>query len=639
MNELPLIFTFLFNKSISAGWFILAVVFIRLCFKDLPKKTICVLWGLVLLRLIVPFLPQSSLSLIPSQETISMRTIQYAPQPTIDSGIEIIDETVNPVFSQTFAPEPVASVNPLYVYVSIASIVWITVMVGMLGYALFKVFHLRRKLQESLVYGEHVRISDSVTSPFILGIFRPVIYLPSTIGYENMSTVLAHEEVHIKRKDHWVKPLAYLVLCVYWFHPLIWVFWYLFGKDIEMACDESVIKNKDMQERKKYAETLLVFGTQKNRSITCPLAFSEDNVKQRVKNVLQYKGSTRLISGLSIVVCTMAVLLFMTDKSRSLPIQADGMRSLTITDVESDKGSTLTSAQTQELNAYLRHLNVKKTTVEGTEKWVIHWENNSGERKELQISENGEILFEGKWYEADTVNASYLTYLVMQSEMNEAYYIDESQYESAELIRMNAEVYTVDLPQTVRLAAASDAVEIPVSKTKSEGTLRLNGDTTETIDVLLYDGSYYLQWHGNVFLPNQQAVAQILAVSEETDNAIINGCSVLVDSGEYYNIVLELHGNGHDYRILNTTDLMRLMDDYMTENNEEIVLKEPVNYCVTAPSTTSYRMFEELPVEHTYEAQLRSVLEKFPFEIEIRTPDEKVVRRTVYLKYMHDTEN
>lgn len=307
------IFLKLLNMSVAAGWMILAVAAVRIFLKKAPKWISCALWGIVAIRLVCPFSPESSFSLIPSRELLSSETVRFAREPAIDSGIPYLDEAVNPVFSSSFAPAPGASVNPLQVWMLLAGILWGIGLAGMAVYALIGVWRVRRKVREAVFWQENIWICDRVASPFILGIVKPRIYLPSGMEAGQRDYVLAHERAHLTRRDHWWKALGYLLLAVYWFHPLVWAAYVLFSRDLELSCDEKVIRAMDLEERKAYSRALVACSMAKGTMPACPLAFGEVGVKERVKKVLHYKRPGFWLVVGAAGVCILMAVCFLTN--------------------------------------------------------------------------------------------------------------------------------------------------------------------------------------------------------------------------------------------------------------------------------------------------------------------------------------
>ena len=307
------VFLKLLNLSISASWLVLAVLVLRLVSKRSPKWVNVLLWGIVALRLVLPFSIASALSLIPSAETVSPAAVQFAPAPTITSGVSIIDNAVNPSLSEHFAAVPTASVNPLYVWAYLAGCVWLIGLGAMLLYALVSYLRLRRRVSVSLPIRDRIYLCDAISSPFILGVVKPRIYLPSGLDEVQRQNVLAHEQAHLARRDHWWKPLGFALLAVYWFNPVLWLAYTLLCRDIELACDERVIRTMDESAVKTYSTVLLACSMPRKAVITCPLAFGEVGVKERVRNALHYKKPAFWVVAASVTVCIVVAVCFLTD--------------------------------------------------------------------------------------------------------------------------------------------------------------------------------------------------------------------------------------------------------------------------------------------------------------------------------------
>lgn len=307
------VFIKLLNMSVAAGWLILAVIILRIPLKKAPKWISCILWGIAAVRLVCPFSFKSILSLIPSAEIINPDIVRYSPNPAINSGVPIIDQSINPAFIRNFAPTAGASVNPLYIWTNIAGMVWMAGSICMLLYALVSFLRLRNKVSEAVLLRDNIWAADMVTSPFILGVIFPQIYVSSDTEESQMDYILAHEQAHIKRKDHWWKLIGYILLAVYWFHPLSWIAYHLFCRDIESACDEKVICKLDEAEKKSYSNALLSCSTLRRAVMACPLAFGEIAVKERIKSVLNYKKTKIGFLLVSIVICIIVAVCFLTD--------------------------------------------------------------------------------------------------------------------------------------------------------------------------------------------------------------------------------------------------------------------------------------------------------------------------------------
>ena len=312
------LFLKILNLSINASWLILAVIVARLLLKKAPRWISCLLWGLVAVRLLCPISLESVLSILPSAKVVP-ENIEMVQDPHIDSGVRIIDNAVNPVIEKSFSPDAASSVNPMQVVVFMGSIIWLTGMTVMLLYALISYILLRRKVRASVAMNDRVKECDEVDSPFILGIFRPEIYVPSGIDENTLELVIAHEEAHLKRHDHWWKPFGFALLAVYWFNPLCWVAYILLCRDIEAACDERVIKDKDREYMAAYSQALLDCSVNRRIIAACPLAFGETGVKERVRGVLNYKKPAFWVIIVAVIACIVVTVCFMTNPKKDEP--------------------------------------------------------------------------------------------------------------------------------------------------------------------------------------------------------------------------------------------------------------------------------------------------------------------------------
>ena len=309
MNEL---FLKIINMSISASWLVLAVLILRLVLKKAPKWVNVLLWGIVAVRLICPFSFESVLSLIPSAETIPLN-IGMDTTPTINSGINAINNAVNPIISQSNTPMAGASVNPLQITIGIYEYIWIFGMIALALYTAISYWRLSRKVDTAVRYKDNIFQSENVKSPFVLGIIKPRIYLPFNMNGQDLEHVVAHEQAHIRRKDHWWKPLGFLLLTIHWFNPLMWLAYVLLCRDIELACDEKVIKELDNEQRADYAQALVVCSVNRRMIAACPLAFGEIGVKDRVKSVMNYKKPEFWIIFLAVIACVIVAVCFLTN--------------------------------------------------------------------------------------------------------------------------------------------------------------------------------------------------------------------------------------------------------------------------------------------------------------------------------------
>ena len=309
MSEL---FLKIVNMSISASWIVVAVLALRFCLKKAPKWVNALLWGIVAVRMVFPFSIESVLSLIPSAETISP-TIMMEQSPSVQTGVPALNHVINPVISGSFTPAPGASANPLQIWIPVLAWIWLFGIAALFLYSAVSYWCLRRKVCEAVILRDNIYQSENVCSPFVLGIIRPKIYLPYHMDSREMGHVIAHEQTHICRRDHWWKPLGFLLLTIHWFNPLMWLSYVLLCRDIELACDEKVIREMSNEQRADYTQALVACSVDRRLIAACPLAFGEIGVKERVKSVMNYKKPAFWIVLASVIVCAVIAVCFLTN--------------------------------------------------------------------------------------------------------------------------------------------------------------------------------------------------------------------------------------------------------------------------------------------------------------------------------------
>ncbi len=300
------------NMSISASWVVVAVLALRFCLKKAPKWVNVLLWGIVAVRMVFPFSIESVLSLIPSAETISP-TIMMEQTPSVQTGVPALNHVINPVISASFTPVPGASANPLQIWIPVLTGIWLFGIAALFLYSAVSYWRLRRKVCEAVILRGNIYQSEKVCSPFVLGIIKPKIYLPYHMDSREMDHVIAHEQTHIRRKDHWWKPLGFLLLTIHWFNPLMWLSYILLCRDIELACDEKVIREMGNEQRADYTQALVACSVNRRVIAACPLAFGEVGVKERVKSVMNYKKPAFWIVLASVIVCAVIAVCFLTN--------------------------------------------------------------------------------------------------------------------------------------------------------------------------------------------------------------------------------------------------------------------------------------------------------------------------------------
>ena len=318
------IFSTLLTMSIGAAWLILIVILLRLLLKQAPKWVNCVLWGFVGLRLVCPFVPESRFSLMPGAFRMQNRygsaadlTLAQTPvsggklsQTVVDgagaaglTGIQTGAGTVTTGFRGEWIQQ----------ILSVGSILWLIGVIVLLGYAVYSYLRVRRQVSEAVWLRENFWVCDQVKSPFILGLLRPKIYLSSSMEEAQLPYVIAHEQAHLRRGDQWWKPFGFVILMIHWYNPFVWVAYILFCRDLELACDESAVRDLTLEERKNYSYALISCSMQRRLVTVCPLAFGEVGVKKRVKEILNYKKPSFWILLAAVVVCVIVAVCFLTD--------------------------------------------------------------------------------------------------------------------------------------------------------------------------------------------------------------------------------------------------------------------------------------------------------------------------------------
>lgn len=309
------------DRSVTVCWLILAVVCVRFMLKKAPKWIRGILWGMVALRLVLPFSLESVFSLLPEETPVEYVRMEEVRPPATSEIQEL-----NPG-NETMVVMPIggadagmvqkdATVTDGVNIISVVTILWLVGVILMVLYCALSYGKLRRRVAEAIIYRKEkpcIYESEKVDSPFVLGLIKPCIYLPRGMSEEDRQCVIAHEEAHISRGDHFIKPMGFLILAVYWFHPLVWLAYILLCRDIELACDEKVIASMTGADKKVYTKALLECSKPQRMISACPLAFGEVGVKKRIMNVLNYKKPAFWIILLSILACVVVGVCFLTD--------------------------------------------------------------------------------------------------------------------------------------------------------------------------------------------------------------------------------------------------------------------------------------------------------------------------------------
>lgn len=309
MNEF---FLKIINMRISASWLIFAVLILRLVLKKAPKWVNVLLWGIVAIRLICPFSFESALSLIPSAETFPKKIIS-GPSFDVQSGITPVDNRINDYLGDRYFEGVTVPANNGNTIMTILTIVWTIGILLLVAYTVISYWRLHREIDTAVRYKDNIFQSENVSSPFVLGLIKPRIYLPFKLDGQDMEHVVAHEQAHIRRKDHWWKPLGFLLLTIHWFNPLMWLAYVLLCRDIELACDEKVIKGLSNEQRADYTQALVACSVNRRMIAACPLTFGEVGVKERVKSVMNYKKPAFWVIIIAVIVCVGVAVCFLTN--------------------------------------------------------------------------------------------------------------------------------------------------------------------------------------------------------------------------------------------------------------------------------------------------------------------------------------
>lgn len=308
-------FAMLLNMSLTAGILAVAIIVFRFCFQKVPKKYICILWALVGLRLLCPISLPSSLSVfnLMNTGTNSLGHVEYFRYSGTSEKPELLFDLPGVIFNDMSPGSVNNGPHTSDLYLPVVMEIWLFGVIVMLAYALFSYIELKKETSASIPCQDHTYACDEIKSPFILGFIQPSIYLPSGMDECTRKYVIAHERAHIKRKDHWWKPLGYVLLSLHWFNPMLWGAYIFLCRDIETACDEKVISAMDKAGIAAYSEALLACAAQRRMITACPVAFGETDVKNRIKNVINYKKPAFWVISLAVIGCVAVGVFFMTN--------------------------------------------------------------------------------------------------------------------------------------------------------------------------------------------------------------------------------------------------------------------------------------------------------------------------------------
>ena len=334
-------FLTLVNRGLSAGWLVLAVIAARFLLKKAPRWAVCALWGLVALRLLCPFSPESPLSLIPDAQPVSPEAV-WNTVPAVEMAPDATEAPVSPVLEAVLPDGLPVSPTPAQEIIAAASILWCAGLAGMALYTLVSYRRLSRRVKGAVRIDGNLYQGAAIPTPFVLGVLRPRIYLPNTLSREDMPYVIAHERAHIRRRDPLWKALGFGLLCIYWFQPLLWLGYALFCRDMELACDEKVASALSPSHRANYSQALLNCSAGRRFLAACPVAFGEVGVKERVKRVLSFRRPTLRAVLAAVLICAVIAVCFLTNPVTPEPPKVTvAQMSITAEDV-TPTGMTLT---------------------------------------------------------------------------------------------------------------------------------------------------------------------------------------------------------------------------------------------------------------------------------------------------------
>lgn len=335
------VFESILHMSAVASIVILTVIVLRFCLKNAPKKFSYILWAVVLLRLLCPFTVESALSTLPrnngavelledfTDDYVGSMEVYFDNTPEYDIAI---DAGIEPIYMPeggsyvNVAPDGVSEPPTVETeWMPILSVIWLCGIAAMALWAVIDYLRLRSRLRTAIREGDGVYMTDAVDSPFVLGLFRPKIYLPAALGESEREYILLHERCHLRRGDHWIKLLAFAALAIHWFNPLVWLVFVLANRDMEMSCDEAVIKSLGAEVRADYSASLLALATGRRRVSVTPLAFGEGDPKGRIRNLANWRKPTVWIIIAAVAVCIIAAVCLLTDPvEREAQIRVNG---------------------------------------------------------------------------------------------------------------------------------------------------------------------------------------------------------------------------------------------------------------------------------------------------------------------------
>ena len=561
------VFLRLLNMSISASWLVLAVMVLRLLlWKKAPKWMFCALWALVAIRLICPFSLESAFSLIPKAETVPMEIVATQPITPLPAPAPVVPEAENydvqtpQITWETEAilyktepepdgsaaiTEPIAPVRTVRDWVTMFAVVWLTGAAILLGYALISYSRVYKRVRASIQVSRNVYVCDYIDTPFILGIVKPRIYLPSSLAPDSAPYVLAHEKAHIRRKDHWWKPLGFALLAIYWFNPILWIGYILLCKDIELACDEHVIRTMGSQEKKAYSRALLQCSMPKYMIAACPLAFGEVSVKERVKNVLNYRKPGFWIFLVCLLVVFVTAVCFLTNpkddkmaaNSETNPTE-EASDPLDLTEAEM-AAERIQDAFASILGSDSYHLFFSDETYDGSVGWQIHFYKNGEDTlwwSTDHTDEDGHMVLDGKDYTyVDGATSGWAEYKPEEDPMVSL--LAEFDFEEKEITDISSVTQTDDFGETyekvtftvrTRLSNGEEHVQPVTAFFTSEGEMtgiRIENTSRKGADIFSFtdwsNDGYGIQERFDTAAQQFVSAEEVGAIEEPTEDELL----------------------------------------------------------------------------------------------------------------------
>lgn len=309
------IFINVLNMSLTAAYCAGIVLCIRLCIQRFPKVYSYILWLVVFLRFAVPFSLKSMYSLVRINSRSIPEDIGLRRTPQISTGLGQIDHTANRMLSSVLMQsDAAASVNPMQIVIYTAAWIWLIVAAGLVCYGLVSYCLLKYRIKDAVYTEGNIYVTQRIPTPFVMGIWKPRIYLPQGLSEKERQYIISHEQVHLNRYDYLVKPIAFIIVCIHWFNPMAWISLLMMCKDMELSCDEQVLRRIGLDDengilyKKEYAAVLLTMASGRSIRLFEPLFFCSGDVRRRIENVLAFKRHRKIVTYMSVILIMLAAV-------------------------------------------------------------------------------------------------------------------------------------------------------------------------------------------------------------------------------------------------------------------------------------------------------------------------------------------